>query len=189
MNSIWKNNTWTLEPLPQGHRIIPCKWVFKIKPRINGQPSIKKVCLVACKFEQCHGIDFDKTFILMIKWEILHTVVALATTKRWDIHHMDKWTTFHNGLLKEKVYKRQPPGIRMWRKETMVCRLYKSLYGLKQSPYTWYDRIDATFYQLGLYRNKLDNNLYFMHQDKKILLFMLHINNLFITRSSNSLIS
>lgn len=43
MNSIWKNNTWDLTPLPPGRKAITCKWIFKLTPNINGAPPIKKV--------------------------------------------------------------------------------------------------------------------------------------------------
>jgi len=105
---------------------------------------VKKACLVARGFEQREGIDFTETFAPVIKWATLRTAIALAAAERWDIHHMDVRTTFLHGLLKERVYMTQLPGFRVNGKDTHVFHLYKSLYGLKQSPRTWYDRIDAT---------------------------------------------
>lgn len=58
MESIWSNQTWELEDLPPGIKPIFCKWVFKLKPGINGTPDRKKARLVARGFEQTAGIDF-----------------------------------------------------------------------------------------------------------------------------------
>ena len=68
MDSIWKNKTWTVEPLPPGRRAITYKWVFKLKLGLQGQPPIKKARLIARGFEQRHGIDFEETLAPIIKW-------------------------------------------------------------------------------------------------------------------------
>ena len=189
MDSIWKNKTWTVEPLPPGRRAITCKWVFKLKPGLQGQPPIKKARLVAQGFEQGHGIDFEETFAPIIKWATIRTTIALVVAKRWDIHHMDVRTAFLHGLIKEQLYMSQPPGFRLHGKESHVCRLYKSLYGLKQSPRAWYERIDAALRKMGLRRSISDANLYFMHQDGETLIVLLYVDDLFITGSSPQLIS
>jgi len=189
MNSIWKNNTWDLEPLPLGQSTIICKWVFKIKPGVNEVPPVKKTRLIAHGFEQKHGIDFYETFTPVIKWATLCTAIALAAAKRMDIHHMDVRTAFLHGIFKERVFMQQPPGFRVHGKETMVCKLYKSLYGLKQSPHTWYECIDAALLCLGLKRITLDGNLYYLHQDGKTLILLLYVDDLFITGNFDSFIS
>jgi len=120
MNSIWKNETWSLEPLPPKKKTITCKWIFKLNPDINDGPSIKKAYLVARGFEQKHGIDFEETFAPVIKWATLCTTIALAAAKRWNIHHMNVRTAFLYGLLKEKMFTRQPPGFRKNGYENLV---------------------------------------------------------------------
>ena len=56
---------------------------------------------------------------------------SLAAQKGWKIHHMDVKTTFLNGDLKEYVYMDQPEGFAIKGQEQKVCKLVKSLYGLK----------------------------------------------------------
>jgi hypothetical protein len=116
-------------------------------------------------------------------------MIALATAKRWTIHYMDVRTTFLNGLLKEEVFMRQPPCFTIPGQEQLVCKLYKSLYGLKQSPRAWYEKIDTVLQKLGLKRSKADGNMYYMHKDGETLILMFYVNDLFITGSSNKLIS
>ena len=102
---------------------------------------------------------------------------------------MDVRTAFLHGLIKEQLYMSQPSGFRLHGKESHVCCLYKSLYGLKQSPRAWYERIDAALRKMGLCRSRSDANLYFMHQDGDILIVLLYVDDLFITGSSPQLIS
>lgn len=134
MRSIQHNNTWRLEDLPTGVQPITCKWVYRTKPGTKTSPPIHKARLVARGFQQQHGLDYDETFAPVIKWVTIRTVVALAASKRWQIHHMDVRTAFLHGILREEVYMTQPPGFEVPGQEAKVCRLLRSLYGLKQSP-------------------------------------------------------
>lgn len=138
----------------------------------------------------CSGIrtDYDETFAKVIKWVTIGASVALTATNRWDIHHMDVCTTFLHGVLKEQVYMRQPPSFEAPGQEHKVCKLLRSLYGLKQLPRAWYDKIDLELRRIGLLRSPLDPNLYYLHQDNEILIVMLYVDNLFITGSSSRLI-
>lgn len=99
-----------MEPLPPRKKALNCRWVFKLKVGLGGTPSIKKARLVVKGFEQKEGIDFTETFALVIKWATIRIAIAIATTERWTIHHMDVRTAFLNGLLKEQVFMKQPPG-------------------------------------------------------------------------------
>jgi hypothetical protein len=102
MQSIWKNETWLLKPLPPGKKAITCKWVFKLKPGIGNKPDRKKVRLVARGFEQRKDIDFLETFAPVIKWTTLHTTIALAASKNWHMYITWMYGQFiFYGLLKE----------------------------------------------------------------------------------------
>ena len=84
---------------------------------------------------------------------------------------------------------RQPLGFIVPRQESKVCRLLRSLYGLKQSPRAWYERIDASLCNLGLHRINFDPNLYFLHKGNQVLLLLLYVDDLFITGSCSKLIN
>ena len=58
---------------------------------------------------------------------------------------MDVKTAFLNGDLEEEIYMDQPEGSMAEDKESLVCKLSKTLYGLKQSPMAWYKKIDEYF--------------------------------------------
>ena len=51
----------------------------------------------------------------------------------FDLHEMDVKTTFLNGNLEKEVYMKQPKGLFSSKGEHLVCKLKKSIYGLKQA--------------------------------------------------------
>jgi len=108
MGSITKIKTWKLVPLPPRKRAITSKWIFNVKPGINGQGSRYKARLVARGFEQQQGCDFSETFALVAKFNTIKSIIAPASSKGWDINHFDVKTTFLNGKLREEVYLTQP---------------------------------------------------------------------------------
>jgi hypothetical protein len=86
--------------LLEGKITITTKWVFKIKQVKGDQKEIFKACLVVHGCEQRKWIDFEETFAPIVKWVTIRAIVALATQRRWIIHHLDVKTTFFNGELK-----------------------------------------------------------------------------------------
>ena len=89
----------------------------------------------------------------------MRSVLALATVMKWKIHQMDVKNTFLNGVVEEEVYVEKPFSFETHDKETHVCKLKKSMYGLKHASRTWYDRIDGFLSSLGFTKSKADSNL------------------------------
>ena len=79
------------------------------------------------------------------------------------IHQMDVKIAFLNGVVEEEVYVEHPLGFETHDKETHVCKLKNALYGLKQTPGTWYDRIDGFLSSLGFTKSKAYSNLLLMY--------------------------
>ena len=63
-------------------------------------------------------------------------------------------------------------------RKTHVCKLKKSLYGLKQEPKTWYDRMDKFLMRLGFTESKVDSNLYFKDEGERLVVLMLCVDAL-----------
>jgi hypothetical protein len=74
---------------------------------------------------------------------------------------MDVKTIFLNGAIEEEVYIKQPQSFEVHSKDTHVCRLNKSMYGLKKAPRAWYVRIDSYLIRLGFSKSHADPNLYY----------------------------
>ena len=93
-------------PLPNGHRPITLKWVFKLKKDELGVVIKHKARLVAHGFVQQEGIDYDDAFTPMARMESVCVLLSLAAQEGWQVDHMDVKSAFLNGNLKEEVYVR-----------------------------------------------------------------------------------
>ncbi|GKE40344.1 ribonuclease H-like domain, reverse transcriptase, RNA-dependent DNA polymerase [Tanacetum coccineum] len=104
LDSINKNNTWTLTTLPTNQKAIGLKWVFKTKRDAKGNIIKYKARLVAKGYVQEQGIDFDEVFAPVARIETVRLILALAAYHGWQVHHLDVKSTFLHGDLKEEVY-------------------------------------------------------------------------------------
>jgi len=113
-----------------------------VKNDSTSKPSNYKARLVVRGFEQKEGLDFQETFILVIKWNTIRNVIALVVHFGWKFSQMDVKTTFLNFDLKEEVYMRQLQGFVKFGSKHLVCKLNKMFYGLCQAPQASYKKID-----------------------------------------------
>jgi hypothetical protein len=141
-DSLLVNNSWSLVPLPKGRKPISCKWVFKIKHGVDGEVERYKARLVARGFTQTFGVDYNEAFAPVAKFVSIRCILALAAIEDMEIHQMDVKTAFLNGDLEEEIYMEQPEGF-THEGDHLVCKLHKSLYGLKQSPRAWNQKLDT----------------------------------------------
>ena len=154
--SLLDHDTWELTDLPEGRKAIGSKWVFKRKLNDKGEVARYKCRLVAQGFAQKEGIDFTETFAPVAKFGTIRTLLAHGTQRGMHIHQMDVKTAFLHGHLEETIYMKQPEGFEVPGKETMVCKLKRSLYGLKQSSRCWFVELKKYLVSLGYEQSKAD---------------------------------
>ena len=118
--------------MPPKRQAIDCKWVFRVKENADGSINRFKARLVAKGFHQVHGFDFHETFSPMIKPVTIWIILTLALSNGWKLFQLDVNNAFLNGSLEETVFMAQPPGFEVADK-SLVCKLNKSIYGLKQA--------------------------------------------------------
>ena len=106
-----------------------------------------KEILVSNGYSQVHGIDYIETFAPVEKMDSIRLALAIAASKQWEVHHMDVKCDFLNGDITEDIYMNQP----QWfvTNTYFLCRLNKSLYGIKQAPRAWYAKIDGFLLSLS----------------------------------------
>ena len=140
--ALESNHTWTPTPLPPNKKVIGCKWVYKVKYKSNGSIERYKARLVAKGFTQHEGLDFTETFSPMAKMATVKTLLAIFVVKGWHLTQLDVNNAFLHGELLEDVYMQLSQGFHS--KEELVCKLNKSLYGLKQASRQWYSKFSTT---------------------------------------------
>ena len=131
LQSIERNNTWTLTKLAPNHKAIGLKWVFKLKRDAVGNVVKHRARMVAKGYVQEKGIDFKEVFAPVARLETIRLILELTTKENWLVHHLDVKSAFLHGDLKEEVYISQPTRFLVKGKEIMVYRLHKALYGLR----------------------------------------------------------
>ena len=132
MESMKVNDVWTLVDPPEGVKPIGRKWVFKRKRGANGKVETYKARLVAKGYHQHYGIDYDETFSPVAMLKSIRIMLAIVAHLDYEIWQMDVKIAFLNGELTEEVYMIQPKGFTSI-DESKVCKLQRSIYGLKQA--------------------------------------------------------
>lgn len=130
--------TWELvrrSDLPATANVIRVKWVYKIKTDERGENPVFKGRITPKGFMQRHMVDYFQTFAHTGKYKTLRIVLSIAANDDLELNQLDVPTAFVRADLDEEVYMEMPAG---FEQPGMVCKLLKSLYGLKQSPRNWY---------------------------------------------------
>jgi transposase InsO family protein len=160
--------TWELADLPAGANLVGSKWVFRAKKDAAGHVVRHKARLVAQGFSQVPGVDFFDTYAPVATLSSIRTVLALAARLDLELCQIDIKGAYLNGKLTddEVIYMRQPPGFESQVHPSKVCRLRKTLYGLKQSGRRWYQRlVEILVDELGFTQCATDQAVFFRRRD------------------------
>ena len=126
-------------------------------------------------------MDYIDTFAPVAKMDSIRLVLAIVASKHQHVHHMDVKSEFIHGELKEEIYMHKPEGFIEY--PSLVCRLKKSLYGLKQALGAWYANMDNVMLLLGFERCKYDPNVYLQHVGDLLQVIVLYAEYILITGS------
>ena len=161
--SLKVNKTWDLVKMPKDKNIVTCKWVFKVKRKADGSIDRYKARLVAQGYSQEPGQDYDDTYAAVARFSSLRSLLAIAVQPvqlNLEVHQMDVRTAFLNGDLEHEIYMEQPEGYEDEEQPDFVCKLRKSLYGLKQSARCWNVKMDSFLKASGYNQSTADPCMY-----------------------------
>jgi hypothetical protein len=158
------------------------------KLRADGTLDHYKTCWVLRGFTQHPGVDYDETFSPIVKPATVRTVLATAVSRNWPIQQLDVKNAFLHDTLSETVFYCQPMGFADPAHPDLVCRLRKSLYGLKQVPRAWYSRFATYLTTLGFIQAKSDTSLFNFHRGSDAVYLLLYVDDIILTASSTGLL-
>jgi hypothetical protein len=181
MKALQKNSTWEVVDLPEGKIPVGCRWVFTIKYKADGTIERCKARLVAKGYTQTYGIDYMETFAPVAKINTVRILLSLAVNLDWPLHQFDVKNAFLHGNLQEEVYMELPPGCnRQTEGNKQVCRLRKSLYGLKQSPRAWFGRFASFMKSIGYKQSNSDHTLFLKHNEEQITALIVYVDDMIV---------
>lgn len=173
------NGTWDLEHLPPGKRAIDSKWVYKVKYKPTGEVERYKARLVAKGFTQIEGIDFHETFAPVAKLVTVRSLLAVAVKRNWILHQLDVNNAFLHGDLIEDVYMKIPQGFAK-SGDTRVCKLRKSLYGLRQASRNWYHKFTQAILDAGFRQSRADHSLFIFKQGHVYVAVLIYVDDVIL---------
>ncbi|KAM2467223.1 hypothetical protein PS1_009053 [Malus domestica] len=102
LEMIEKNDIWELVNRPSDKPVISVKWVYKVKLNLDGSVQKTNARLVAKRYSQKPGVDFNETFAPVARLDTIRTLIALAAKKGWKLHQLDVKFAFLNGVLEDE---------------------------------------------------------------------------------------
>lgn len=182
--SLMSNQTWQLVNLPDGQKCITNKWVFKLKTDALGKVIRHKARLVARGCSQREGIDYLETFSPVVRYSSIRLLMAMAVKYHLRIEQMDVVTAFLHGDVKETIYMKQPENYDDG--TGRVCKLLKSLYGLKQASRNWNIKLNEVLVKAGYLRCKSDACIYVRRFNNSMVIVAVYVDDLLIFSNDNA---
>lgn len=174
-DSLIKNRTWNLVDPPKDQKVIDNRWVFKLKQNPDGSIDRYKARLVVRGFTQEYGIDYQETFSPVVKFTSVRAILALAASKQMKLQQFDVKTAFLNGDLEEDVYMSQPIGFDDG--SGRVCKLSKSLYGLKQASRCWNKKFTSFICKFNFVASESDSCVFVCNGKHGMMILAIYVDD------------
>jgi len=144
--------------------------------------------LVAKGYSQVSGIDFGDIFSPVAKVASIRLLLSVVAAFDFEVEQMDVKTTFLHQDLEEEIYMKQLEGFAVKSKKELVCKLKKSLYGLKQTPRMWYQKFETFIRGLGFTRSKTNHCVYFKLIGDRAIYLVLYVDDMLLVGNDKEII-
>ncbi|CAI7910370.1 unnamed protein product [Closterium sp. NIES-54] len=185
----WKSTcTYVDEVPPSRANIVDGIWILRVK-RPSGSPPAFKARYIARGFSQRQGVDYFQTFSPTPKMTTLRVLMHVAAQLDYELHSLDFSTAFLQGSLHEEILLRRPPGFTRSFPAGTQSSLRRPVYGLRQVPRKWHDKLRTTLAALGFTPSIADPSL-FLRTDTSLppLYVLVYVNDLvFATADTEAL--
>ncbi|GKD57124.1 retrotransposon protein, putative, ty1-copia subclass [Tanacetum coccineum] len=180
IQSMMDNMVWVLVDLPPGCKSFGSKWIFKKKTNMDGIVHTYKACLVAKGYTQLYGVDYEETFSPIADNRAIRILVTIAAYYDYEIWQMDIKTTFLNSYLDEDIYMVQPEGFVDPNHPRKVCKLQRSIYGLKQASRSWNKRFNKEIKMFRFAQNLDEPCVYQKASRSNVTFLILYVDDIII---------
>jgi hypothetical protein len=185
---IWQIKLGSLFLVHQKHWFVGTRWVFKLK---DENPPIAKARFVAKGFSQQHGVNYDETYAPVVKPGTLRVLFQVAAYLRCEIHQMDVVTAFLNSTSSAQVLAQQPEGYTDPDFPDHVLLLLKTLYGLKQSAFDWYNTFKGVLTGPNLMFTRIisDHAVFIIQHKDSVVYLALFVDDMLIIGNDKAFIA
>ncbi|GJT88080.1 retrotransposon protein, putative, ty1-copia subclass, partial [Tanacetum coccineum] len=158
-----------------------------------GEPAKYKAAMAECYelallaakgYTQTPGIDYEETFSLVADIRAIRILIAIAAFYDYEIWQMDVKNAFLNGYLSEEAYMEQPEGFVNPKYPKRVCKLKRSIYGLKQASRQWNKRFDDEIKKFGFTQNRDEPCVYLKASGSNVTFLILYVDDILIMRNN-----
>lgn len=176
------NNTWSFVD-NKNQRTITSKWVFSVKRNQDGHVEKYKARLCARGFTQIKGLDYNEIFSPTTRYESIRILLSISAEFEWNIRQLDVKTAFLYGELEEDIYMEVPDGVNA--PKNKICKLNKSLYGLKQAAHCWNQKFTNFLLKFGFVQSQADNCVFVGNFNCIKVLLILYVDDALILSESD----
>ena len=172
---------------PAGARVFPSKFVLKVKRDSSGTVERYKARLVLLGHLQRENIDYFETYAPVVDFTAVRIALVIACSNKMSIHHLDVKCAFLYGNLEEEIYMRLPDGYAP--SDGSVCKLKRSIYGLRQAPRAWHAKLEGDLSTLG-YRTFESTESVFVRKKNNVTVFLLiYVDDILVLVSSEDAVN
>ncbi|KAL8116714.1 hypothetical protein AgCh_023023 [Apium graveolens] len=189
IESMYSNQVWELVEPPKGIKPIGCKWIYKKKRGLDKKVKAWKARLVAKGYTQKEGINYEETFSPIVMLKSIRILLSITAHLDYEIWQMDVKTAFLNGSLEETIYMQQPKGFIKEGQEHLVCKLKRSIYGLKQASRDWNIRFDQAVQSYGFDQSPSESCVYKRSEGNAVIFLVLYVDDILLIGNNVEMLS
>ncbi|CAI7834815.1 unnamed protein product [Closterium sp. NIES-53] len=184
--ALEKRGTWDLIPIEKtvNKNVLTGKWVFRVKTKADGTYEKHKARWVVRGFYQTHGINYTLTFAPVNRHTSVRLVLCEAAAKNVPLRQIDVSNAFLYADVNAEIYVKYPHTYST--NPPSVCKLKKSLYGIKQAPRLWQQHLNKKLTEVGFRQLPHDPGMYRLDDKGSYALLVAYVDDILYVSSSTS---
>ncbi|CAI7866849.1 unnamed protein product [Closterium sp. NIES-53] len=185
--ALEKRGTWDLIPVEKtvNKNVLTGKWVFRVKTKTDGTYEKHKARWVVRGFDQTHGIDYTLTFAPVSRHTSVRLVLCEAAAKNFPLRQIDVSNAFLYADVDAEIYVEYPHTYPT--NPPSVCKLKKSLYGIKEAPRLWQQHLNRLLTEVGCRQLPHDPGMYRLDDKGSYALLVAYVDDILYVSSSTLL--